>query len=54
LKQAGLIAERPEGWNVFYRAEPKGLAPLFDWMIHYGVVWRDRLLTGRITFVESD
>ena len=28
LKQAGLVAERPEGRNVFYRAEPEGLAPL--------------------------
>src|SRR3979411_687495 len=37
LKQAGLVAERPEGRNVYYRAEPKGLAPLVDWMSHYGV-----------------
>jgi DNA-binding transcriptional ArsR family regulator len=27
LKQAGLIAGRPEGRNVHYRADPKGLAP---------------------------
>jgi DNA-binding transcriptional ArsR family regulator len=32
LKQAGLIAYRPEGRNVHYRADPKGLAPLVDWM----------------------
>src|SRR5688572_15827576 len=42
LKQAGLVAERPEGRNVYYRAEPQGLAPLVDWMGHYGVFWRDR------------
>src|ERR1700760_3074724 len=42
LKQAGLIADRPEGRNVFYRPEPKGLAPLVDWMAHYGVFWRER------------
>src|SRR6186997_2189065 len=42
LKQAGLVAERPEGRNVYYRAEPKGLAPLVDWMGHYGLFWRDR------------
>src|SRR5437667_8445950 len=35
LKQAGLIADRAHGRNVFYRAEPEGLAPLFDWMSHY-------------------
>ena len=42
LKLAGLVTERPEGRNVYYRAEPGGLAPLFDWMSHYGVFWRDR------------
>src|SRR5271169_6529556 len=43
LKQAGLVAERPEGRNVYYRAQPEGLAPLVDWMSRYGVFWRDRL-----------
>ena len=43
LKQAGLIVDRAQGRNVFYSAEPKGLAPLFDWMNHYGVFWRERL-----------
>src|SRR5712692_4088114 len=43
LKQAGLVAERPKGRNVYYRAQPEGLAPLVDWMRHYGVFWRDRL-----------
>ena len=43
LKQAGLVVERPEGRNVYYRAQPEGLAPLVDWMSHYGVFWRDRL-----------
>jgi DNA-binding transcriptional ArsR family regulator len=43
LKQAGLVAERPEGRNVYYRAEPQGLAPLADWISHYGAFWRERL-----------
>jgi len=42
LKLAGLVAERPEGRKVYYRAEPEGLAPLVDWMSHYAVFWRDR------------
>ena len=42
LKQAGLVAERPEGRNVYYRARPEGLEPLADWMGHYGAFWRDR------------
>ena len=43
LKQAGLVAERPKGRNVYYRAQPEGLAPLADWMSQYGVFWRERL-----------
>jgi DNA-binding transcriptional ArsR family regulator len=54
LKQAGLIAERPEGRNVFYRAEPNGLAPLVDWMSHYGVFWRDRFANLRTLLKEID
>jgi DNA-binding transcriptional ArsR family regulator len=42
LKRAGLIAERPEGRNVHYRAETKGLEPLVEWMSVYGLFWRDR------------
>ncbi len=54
LKQAGLVAERPEGRNVFYRAEPKGLAPLVDWMSHYGVFWRERFADLRTILKEID
>jgi DNA-binding transcriptional ArsR family regulator len=54
LKQAGLVAERPEGRNVFYRAEPQGLAPLVDWMSHYGVFWRERFANLRTTLKEID
>jgi DNA-binding transcriptional ArsR family regulator len=54
LKQAGLVAERPEGRNVYYRAEPKGLAPLVDWMRHYGVFWRERLANLRTLLKEID
>ncbi|WP_428246479.1 ArsR/SmtB family transcription factor [Ferrovibrio sp.] len=43
LKQAGLVTERPEGRNVFYRVQPDGLVPLVDWISHYRVFWRDRL-----------
>src|SRR5260370_42162567 len=47
LKQAGLVAERPEGRNVFYRAEPKGLAPLVDLISHHGLFWRERFANLR-------
>ena len=54
LKQAGLVAERPEGRNVYYRAEPQGLAPLVDWMSHYGVFWRERFADLRTLLQEID
>src|ERR1700726_2970710 len=47
LKQAGLVAARPEGRNVHYRADPTGLAPLVDWMALYGAFW-----TGRLDVLE--
>jgi DNA-binding transcriptional ArsR family regulator len=54
LKQAGLVAERPEGRKVHYRAEPNGLAPLVDWMSHYGVFWRERFADLRSLLKELD
>jgi DNA-binding transcriptional ArsR family regulator len=43
LKQAGLGAERPAGRNVYYRAQPEGLAPLRDWLSIHERFWTDRL-----------
>jgi DNA-binding transcriptional ArsR family regulator len=54
LKQAGLVRERPEGRNVYYRAQPDGLDPLADWMSHYGVFWRERLADLRNLLKEID
>ncbi|MEO8883717.1 MAG: metalloregulator ArsR/SmtB family transcription factor [Devosia sp.] len=54
LKLAGLVAERPEGRNVYYRAVPEGLAPLVDWMSHYGVFWRERFADLRTLLKEID
>src|SRR6478735_2456541 len=54
LKLAGLVAERPEGRKVFYRARPEGLAPLVDWMGDYAVFWRDRLANLRTLLQEID
>jgi DNA-binding transcriptional ArsR family regulator len=54
LKQAGLVAERPEGRKVFYRAQSEGLAPLVDWMSHYGVFWRERFANLKTLLKEID
>ena len=54
LKQAGLVAERPEGRKVYYRAQPQGLEPLVDWMSHYGAFWRERFANPRTLLKEID
>jgi DNA-binding transcriptional ArsR family regulator len=54
LKQAGLVAERAEGRNVYYRAAPQGLEPLVEWMDHYGAFWRERFLSLRNLLKEID
>ena len=54
LRLAGLIAERPEGRKVFYRAEPQGLAPLVDWMGHYSLFWRERFANLRTLLKDID
>jgi DNA-binding transcriptional ArsR family regulator len=54
LKQAGLVAERAQGRNVYYRAQPEGLAPLVDWMSHYGAFWRERFTNLRTLIKEID
>ena len=54
LRLAGLVAERPEGRKVYYRAQPEGLTPLVDWMSHYGVFWRKRFANLRDLLKEID
>jgi DNA-binding transcriptional ArsR family regulator len=54
LKLAGLVAERPAGRNVYYRAQPEGLEPLVDWMSHYDTFWRERFANLRTLLKEID
>jgi DNA-binding transcriptional ArsR family regulator len=54
LKGAGLIVERPQGRNVFYRAKPDGLAPLLDWISHYDRFWPERFAELRVLLKEID
>jgi DNA-binding transcriptional ArsR family regulator len=54
LRQAGLVAERREGRNVYYRPQPHGLAPLVDWLGHYGVFWRERFANLEKLLKEID
>lgn len=54
LKEAGLVADRAQGRNVFYRVEQQGLAPLVDWMSHYGAFWRERFADLRTLLKDID
>jgi DNA-binding transcriptional ArsR family regulator len=42
LKRAKLVRHRRAGRETHYRAQPDALAPMVDWLRHYGAFWRDR------------
>ena len=42
LRFAGLVRDRREGRESYYSPDPRGLAPLVDWMKFYGNFWLDR------------
>src|SRR5271163_5212305 len=42
LKRAGLVRARHRGRQTHYRAQPRALAPLVDWMSYYSRFWQDR------------
>ena len=54
LKLAGLVAERPQGRHVYYRAQMEGLEPLVDWLDHYGTFWRSRFANLKSLLKEID
>ncbi len=42
LETAGLVRGRRAGRETHYRAQPRALAPLIDWMGLYATFWRER------------
>ena len=42
LRVAGLVRDRRDGREVFYRVEPKALTPLLDWISFYSAFWDSR------------
>jgi DNA-binding transcriptional ArsR family regulator len=42
LKRARLVRNRRKGRECHYHARPEALAPLMDWIDHYGAFWRSR------------
>lgn len=41
LKGAGLVLDRPQGRETHYRANPRGLVPLLEWMRLHENLWAD-------------
>jgi DNA-binding transcriptional ArsR family regulator len=54
LREADLVVERREGRNVHYRVQPRGLAPLVDWLGIYGAFWRERFANLETLLKEID
>jgi len=42
LKRARLVRNRRHGRETHYRARPEALAPLVDWIGHYGAFWQNK------------
>jgi DNA-binding transcriptional ArsR family regulator len=42
LKRAKLVRHRRDGRETHYSAQPNALAPVADWLEHYGAFWRNR------------
>jgi len=42
LKRAKLVRHRRDGRETHYSARPEALAPLVDWIGHYGAFWKNK------------
>ncbi|MBB6146083.1 DNA-binding transcriptional ArsR family regulator [Silvibacterium bohemicum] len=42
LKRAKLVRNRRQGRETHYSAQPQALAPLVDWIGHYGAFWQNK------------
>jgi DNA-binding transcriptional ArsR family regulator len=43
LRESGLVRHRREGRQIFYRADPNGLRPMFRWIDEYRTFWHDHM-----------
>ncbi len=43
LREAGLVKDRRHGRCVYYRVDPRGMKPLFDWIAHYRAFWTEHV-----------
>ncbi len=54
LRKAGLVSERRQGRNAYYRVRPAGLRPLVQFIEHYQPFWLDRLQKLKALLEEMD
>jgi DNA-binding transcriptional ArsR family regulator len=43
LRDAGLVAHRRHGREIWYRVQPQKLKPIGDWLAQYEQFWRHKL-----------
>jgi DNA-binding transcriptional ArsR family regulator len=43
LRESGLVVYRRDGRQIFYRADPNGLRPMFRWIDEYRVFWQEHM-----------
>jgi len=43
LRKAGLVTERREGRNAYYKVSPAGLDPLLAWIDRYRGYWPEKI-----------
>ena len=53
LRKAGLLSQRRMGRSTLYRADPRALAPLIDWIARQDRFWRTALLRLDHTLKET-
>ena len=54
LRRVGLVKERYEGRLTHYRAEPRGLKPLVNWLSDYQAFWVQRIDKLKNLLEEGD
>ena len=54
LREAGLIVEARAGRSINYAVDPKGLAPLRDWLTRYRAFWPSRIENLKDLLKEMD
>jgi DNA-binding transcriptional ArsR family regulator len=43
LRLSGLVQQRRQGRQIYYRADPAGMKPLFSWISRHEAFWQEKL-----------